>query len=701
MTFEWRGAPLFFGCIVAGGACLLAGTLTFVSSRNLFNAQAFGECVGRSLSDPGVAAYAGDQIAAAVVRERPDLVAVRPLIVATASSIVPTRPFMALAENAAKRAHQVAFSETARRVALSIPDFQILIRDALTQASPEIAARIPKRLASFGESPTAQNLIAIGRFSRPLAWTWKLLLPLGALLFVLAVWLVRNRRRALVHIGAALVVVGLLLILLVPAASLMATAIVEPLERGAVRGTLHAFFDDLQNWGLFYSGLGILFAAGAASLLERVDPISQVQRYGRYLIKPPALPLWRLSWALVLVSGGVLAVTYPSIALNFVMIIAGLGSAYIGTRELFRLYLEKLAPHQTEELKFEGHYAKAALVTAGALIALLSVGWFFWRRPGIQRVDRETLACNGYMQLCDKHVDEVVFAGTHNSMASQEIPGWMFPQQEANIPHQLLDGIRALLFDVHYGFAGGARIKTDTRAEPMMDQVKATVGEEGFEAALRIRNRLIGVDEHHRKLYFCHGLCELGAYELEPTLREIHSFLVSHPDEVLVFIIEDYVSPGELAAAFERGGLAEFVYKGPSGPPWPTLRELIQSGERVVTFIESGRSGVPWLRPAFQNFKETPYSFHKPDEFSCRANRGGEGGSLFLINNWVETTPTPKPSNAVLVNAYNFLYNRAELCEHERHHVPNIIAIDFYRTGDLLKVVNKLNGVEEVAQGAG
>jgi hypothetical protein len=121
----------------------------------------------------------------------------------------------------------------------------------------------------------------------------------------------------------------------------------------------------------------------------------------------------------------------------------------------------------------------------------------------------------------------------------------------------------------------------------------------------------------------------------------------------------------------------------------------------VVTFIESGRPGVPWLRPAFQNFKETPYSFHKPDEFSCRANRGGDGGSLFLINNWVETTPTPKPSNAAVVNAFNFLYNRAESCEHERHHLANIIAVDFYRTGDLLKVVNALNGMEEAADNGG
>ena len=268
MTSRLRGSSSFFGCLVAGARCLSAGMLTFVSSRNLFDSRIFGERIGLSLSNPAVAAYAGDQITAAVIRQRPDLIAVRPLIVATASSIVPTRPFVALAESAARRMHQVAFSEASQRIALSIPDFQILMRNALEQASPEIAAKIPSRVASFGGGRTAQNLITITQFSRRLAWSWKLLLPLAILLPVLAIALAPDRRRALVHIGGSLIAVGLLLGALVPAGSLFCAVITEPLERGAVRGVIHAFFDDFQSWGLFYIGLGILFAAGAVAIAD-------------------------------------------------------------------------------------------------------------------------------------------------------------------------------------------------------------------------------------------------------------------------------------------------------------------------------------------------------------------------------------------------------------------------------------------------
>jgi hypothetical protein len=66
---------------------------------------------------------------------------------------------------------------------------------------------------------------------------------------------------------------------------------------------------------------------------------------------------------------------------------------------------------------------------------------------------------------------------------------------------------------------------------------------------------------------------------------------------------------------------------------------------------------------------------------------------MFQINHWIDTTPTPKPSNAAIVNAYRFLLARAQKCAAERRHIPNLIAVDFYQTGDLMAVVNKLNGV--------
>ncbi len=90
---------------------------------------------------------------------------------------------------------------------------------------------------------------------------------------------------------------------------------------------------------------------------------------------------------------------------------------------------------------------------------------------------------------------------------------------------------------------------------------------------------------------------------------------------------------------------------------------------------------------------ETPYTFHAPDQFSCKDNRGGSSALLFQINHWIESTPAPKPSNAAIVNSYDFLLDRARKCMKQRKHLPNIIAVDFYKVGDLLGVVRTLNGL--------
>ena len=45
------------------------------------------------------------------------------------------------------------------------------------------------------------------------------------------------------------------------------------------------------------------------------------------------------------------------------------------------------------------------------------------------------------------------------------------------------------------------------------------------------------------------------------------------------------------------------------------------------------------------------------------------------------------------MNAYDPLLKRARECQRIRHHLPNLVAVDFYRRGDLFRVVDTLNGV--------
>jgi hypothetical protein len=46
------------------------------------------------------------------------------------------------------------------------------------------------------------------------------------------------------------------------------------------------------------------------------------------------------------------------------------------------------------------------------------------------------------------------------------------------------------------------------------------------------------------------------------------------------------------------------------------------------------------------------------------------------------------------VNARDVLLPRLEECQEERGQLPNFVAVDYYSRGDLLPVVDELNGVE-------
>ncbi len=55
--------------------------------------------------------------------------------------------------------------------------------------------------------------------------------------------------------------------------------------------------------------------------------------------------------------------------------------------------------------------------------------------------------------------------------------------------------------------------------------------------------------------------------------------------------------------------------------------------------------------------------------------------------------PLLRPSLAAQVNADAVLLRRAQACRRLRDRLPNLVAVDLYRRGDVLGVVDALNGI--------
>jgi hypothetical protein len=192
-------------------------------------------------------------------------------------------------------------------------------------------------------------------------------------------------------------------------------------------------------------------------------------------------------------------------------------------------------------------------------------------------------------------------------------------------------------------------------------------------------------------LYLCHSFCELGATKFSATLADVRRFLNQHPNDVVTLILEDYAVASDIGQAFRDAGLDRSMVHHEPGRPWPTLRQMKRRGTRLVVFAQNQGGDAPGLLDAFAEMGETPYSFHSAAEFSCRPNRGlAQSPPLFLLNHWIDD-PNLRAA-AAMVNSFDVLSARAERCERERGHLPNFVAVNFAEEGDLLRVVDELNG---------
>jgi hypothetical protein len=283
-------------------------------------------------------------------------------------------------------------------------------------------------------------------------------------------------------------------------------------------------------------------------------------------------------------------------------------------------------------------------------------------------------------------------------MAAASEPGWFFAEQPDGIVAQLDHGIRVLLIDSWYGQRTrrpGIIANTDSSRAAALAESRQSFGAATVRSALRVRDALDLAPLGPVGEYLCHGLCELGSTPWLPVMKDVSAWLASHPREVVTLFVQDEVSPADTARVVREAGLLPSVYTPPAGSTaWPTLGQMIDSGKRLVILMErhGGGTTYPWLLDGFRWAQDTPFLFRRPSQFSCAPNRGPSGASLFLLNHWI-TDKAREISNATRVNARGVLLARARECGQQRGLLPTFVAVDFYDRGDLMGVVDTLNGL--------
>ncbi|HEX5817863.1 MAG TPA: hypothetical protein VFY20_03240 [Gemmatimonadales bacterium] len=686
---------LIVGLLLAGASAAVAHLARAVLDEDAFSARLVA-----ALDRPAVANFVAREIAEGVVAANRDLTGVKPVITAMAQAVVNSAPFHSLARRGAREAHALLFSEGAERVILSMPDVGVLLRGTLETVSPDVARRIPLDVRTVIETrmtgAVGARVLGLLRAASRIRSLARWGVVAGMLLVAFALALAPRRRQALLDAGIGLLAIAATLALLVPLGrAAVAGVVADPAFRPLAAELWSAFADGIRYWAV---GIGIVAVVSIATVAALIAParLRAVALRGLHELagRQATIPreIARIACLLVL---GAFAVAAPLATLSVVTVVLGVLLLAVTVHAVVTL----VAPVADADLaEAEPLSLNPALAIVTGLVVLVSAGFGAvamlprLRPTSVATASQPVIECNGSAALCDRRLDDVTLAGAHNAMGSADDPSWLFPNQDLAIPLLLQRGIRALLIDVVHGHPVEDRIKTDFETEEQRRKYEVAIGPEAFAAAMRVRDRLSGPGGP-TGLYMCHGFCELGATPFDSALAQLRRFLVEHPGEVLLVVIEDRASPAELVAAFEAQGLGPYLYAGPWRAPFPTLGELVRSGRRLVVLGENQTDTSSWYHPAYAVMQETPYTFHAPSDFSCRRNRGDAKNPLFLMNHWIESTPSPRPSNAELVNTREVLVSRARECRRVRGKLPNVLAVDFAATGDVVGAAAVLNGL--------
>ena len=258
--------------------------------------------------------------------------------------------------------------------------------------------------------------------------------------------------------------------------------------------------------------------------------------------------------------------------------------------------------------------------------------------------------CNGAASLCDKSLSDLVFPTTHNANAALEY-GYSYANanQTYGIKQQLDDGIRAMMLDVTYD---------------------------------------------NGETVLCHGPCNLGKTPHAEALAWFADWLADNPREVLIFLYQDSIEISDLEQDYMNAGLQDITIALDLNAPLPTLQELIDQNDRILVTTERATPPPDWVHHLWTVAWDTPYSFDTVADFRCELNRGDDTNPLFLMNHWLSGPyGVPSQDEAQIANQYEVLMTRAQECRERAGQQPNFIAVDWYREGDLFRVVSELNDI--------
>lgn len=228
-----------------------------------------------------------------------------------------------------------------------------------------------------------------------------------------------------------------------------------------------------------------------------------------------------------------------------------------------------------------------------------------------------------------------------------------------------------------------------------------------------------------RELRLCHTSCALfNVGALKDWLWEIRTWLDRNPNGVVTLILVNYqsVSAREIEAEYSKADLAHYGYVPPritEAPPpsnefnktWPTLGEMIDRGERLVTFVNAvvpDMENAPYLLNEHDFVWSNAYDVRSAKDFGCAPDQPSnntsmaearDSGKLFLMNHllyWQQAFSITLPDRRAIKDTNSWdgpggLGVHTRTCANDVGREPTFVVVDFFNVGPAIHSVDVFN----------
>jgi hypothetical protein len=699
------------GLALLGSFLIFLGSFGWWLDSRVLSDAGFADVVAQSSQKPEVRHYVADQATLRLARTSNFVSAARPAVTDAIATAIGTPPVEDVIREFAFRAHeQVLRTQERRRVDLDAQQAATTIRSALQTINPSLSKKLPANV--LDASATISQNSAVDTAFQVSKWIW-LWIPIGiAGIVLLGVALAKadDRVRAVRTVGMYVAVAGALLVGLGGATPVLGAVIAsnDPGRAQAIAAFIEVLTGRLVGVGLalVLIGLCLAFAPGK----DGGDLKDRWRRYRAYWSAKRSSPRWRFAGGLAVVALAALVLTQLEELVLTLVQLAAIGAFYVGVILCLRAAGILVVDHEIPRIrKRQVVGVFSTMIVAFVLMATLAVS-VVAANTSEPTANPDKNGCNGYIELCLQPLNQVVWPASHNAMSSSSY-NFFSAEHTITVGEQLNAGVRFLMLDAYYGYDDDGLVRTNLAGGVDRKQLEKERGPEAVDALDRMGALTGTADTSGAKqtVYFCHDFCELGAVKASDVFAEIKDFLDRNLTEVVILDFEDYVQPKDMRAALRDAGLLprlRIVDRDKLSSTTlldivkPEKKKDTENPRRLIAMAEKHGDPKSWLRPTYDVYQETPYTFPKIDTFSCAPKRGNPDNPLFLINHWLRPDGPPDPSEAAQVNSKKELAARFTKCAERRRILPNALAVDFTEIGDLTKTVNRINGAVATLTGA-